>query len=243
VQGAHPLFFLDYFATAKLQPELVAEIVSGMACACREAGCALLGGETAEMPGVYLSQAFDVAGTIVGLVERQKILPNLAAMKAGDLLIGLASSGPHTNGYSLIRKICQDLDLLVYRPELQSNLADALLASHRSYLKLVQPALPYIKGLAHITGGGFIENIPRSLPENLRPLIDLSAWPVPPIFQWLQAQGRIDLMEMFHVFNMGIGMVAMVSPDDLAHVRSAIAEPLWVIGKLQQGPRAKVLIQ
>ena len=243
VQGAHPLFFLDYFATAKLKPELAAEIVAGMASACRAAGCALLGGETAEMPGVYLAQAFDVAGTIVGLVERPKILPNLAAMKAGDLLIGLASSGPHTNGYSLIRKICRDQDLLVYRAELKSNLADALLAPHRSYLNLLQPALPYIKGLAHITGGGFIENIPRSLPENLQPVIDRCAWPVPPLYQWLQAQGQIDLMEMFHVFNMGIGMVAVISPDDLANVRAAIAEPLWVIGKLQQGPRAKVLIQ
>lgn len=243
VQGANPLFFLDYFATAKLKPELAAEIVTGMASACRVAGCVLLGGETAEMPGVYHSQAFDVAGTVVGLVERQKILPNLTAMKQGDLLLGFASSGPHTNGYSLIRKICQDHDLMTYRQELKSNLADALLVPHRSYLNIVQPALPYIKGLAHITGGGFIENIPRSLPENLQPVINLSSWPVPPLFQWLQVQGGIDLMEMFHVFNMGIGMVAVVSPEDLSNIRSSFPEPVWVIGKLQQGPRAEVLIR
>jgi phosphoribosylaminoimidazole synthetase len=243
VQGAHPLFFLDYFATAKLKPELVAEIVTGMASACREAGCTLLGGETAEMPGVYHSQAFDVAGTIVGLVERKRILPDLSAMQEGDLLLGFASSGPHTNGYSLIRKICQDHDLLAYRQELKSSLADALLASHRSYLNVIQPALLCIKGLAHITGGGFIENIPRCLPENLQPVIDLSTWLVPPLFQWLQAQGGIDLVEMFHVFNMGIGMIAVVNPEKLSEIRSTIPEPIWVIGKLQQGPRSEVLFR
>lgn len=243
VQGARPLFFMDYFATAKLKPELVAEIVSGMASACCAAGCALLGGETAEMPGVYHSQAFDVAGTIVGLVERNKILPDLSDMHEGDLLLGFASSGPHTNGYSLIRKICKNHDLLAYRQELKSNLADALLAPHRSYLNILKPALPNIKGLAHITGGGFIENIPRSLPVHLQPVIDLSTWPVPPLFQWLQAQGGIELLEMFHIFNMGIGMVAVVSPDKLEKVREAVPEPVWVIGKLQQGPRAEVLIR
>jgi phosphoribosylamine--glycine ligase/phosphoribosylaminoimidazole synthetase len=243
VQGASPLFFLDYFATAKLKPELVAEIVSGMASACRLAGCALLGGETAEMPGVYQNQTFDVAGTIVGLVERKNILPNLSIMQPGDLLLGFASSGPHTNGYSLIRKICRDEDLLVYRQELKSNLADALLAPHRSYLNILKPAISYFKGLSHITGGGFIENIPRSLPENLQPVIDLSSWPVPSIYNWLQAQGEIDLMEMFHVFNMGIGMVAVISPENLPTIRSIIPEPLWVIGELQPGPRAQVLIR
>jgi phosphoribosylamine--glycine ligase/phosphoribosylformylglycinamidine cyclo-ligase len=243
VQGAHPLFFLDYFATAKLNPDMVAEIVAGMASACRESGSVLLGGETAEMPGVYHNQAFDVAGTIVGVVERQKIPPDLAAMQPGDLLLGFASSGPHTNGYSLIRKICQDHDMFVSRQELKSNLADALLASHRSYLNVIQPTLPLIKGLAHITGGGFIENIPRALPENLQPIIDLTTWPIPPLFQWLQAQGGIDPMEMFHIFNMGIGMVAVASPDNLQAIRSAIPEPVWVIGKLRHGHRAEVLLQ
>lgn len=243
VQGARPLFFLDYYATAKLKPELAAEIVTGMASACRETGCVLLGGETAEMPGVYHEHAFDVAGTIVGVVERSKILPLKQAMQAGDLLVGFASNGPHTNGYSLIRKICQNQDLNVYKAELKSSLADALLKPHRSYLRVVEPALHLIKGLAHITGGGFIENIPRALPDDLQPVIDLSAWPIPPLFQWLQAQGGIDLEEMFHVFNMGIGMVAIISPDDLSALRTAVPETVWVIGQLLSGPRAEVLLQ
>ena len=243
VQGARPLFFLDYYATAKLKPELAAEIVTGMASACREAGCVLLGGETAEMPGVYHEHAFDVAGTIVGVVERGKILPLKQAMQAGDLLVGFASNGPHTNGYSLIRKICQNQDLNVYKQELKSSLADALLMPHRSYLRVVEPALHLIKGLAHITGGGFIENIPRALPDDLQPVIDLSAWPIPPLFQWLQAQGGIDLDEMFHVFNMGIGIVAIISPDDLSALQTVVPEPVWVIGQLQSGPRAEVLLQ
>lgn len=243
VQGASPLFFLDYYATAKLKPELAAEIVTGMAKACREAGCVLLGGETAEMPGVYLEHAFDVAGTIVGVVERSKILPLKKAMQAGDLLVGLASNGPHTNGYSLIRKICQNHDLKIWKGELKSTLADALLMPHRSYLQIIKPALHLIKGLAHITGGGFIENIPRALPERLQPVIDLSSWPVPPLFQWLQAQGGIELEEMFHVFNMGIGMVAVIHPEDLPALRSAITETVWVIGQLQPGPHTEVLLQ
>lgn len=243
VQGARPLFFLDYYATAKLKPELAAEIVTGIAFACREAGCVLLGGETAEMPGVYHEHAFDVAGTIVGVVERSKILPLKTAMQAGDLLVGFASNGPHTNGYSLIRKICQHQDLNVYKAELKSTLADALLKPHRSYLRVIEPALHLVKGLAHITGGGFIENIPRALPEGLQPVIDLSSWPIPPLFQWLQAQGGIELEEMFHVFNMGIGMVAVIDPKDLFVLRAAVPENVWVIGQLQPGPRAEVLLQ
>lgn len=243
VQGAKPLFFLDYYATAKLKPELAAEIVTGMSAACRKAGCALLGGETAEMPGVYHEHAFDVAGTIVGVVERSKILPIKTAMQAGDFLVGLASNGPHTNGYSLIRKICQNQDLNIWKPELKSTLADALLKPHRSYLRVIEPALHLIKGLAHITGGGFIENIPRALPDALQPVIDLSSWPIPPLFQWLQAQGGIELEEMFHVFNMGIGMVAVINPGDLPALRAAITEPVWVIGQLQTGPKAEVLLQ
>ncbi len=242
VQGARPLFFLDYFATAKLKPELVAEIVTGMASACRDSGCALLGGETAEMPGVYHSKMFDVAGTIVGVVERDCILPKKESMKAGDLLLGFSSSGPHTNGYSLIRKIIRDHDLLTYRQELKSNLADALLAPHRSYLNILQSLMPHIKGLAHITGGGFIENIPRALPEDLQAVIDFSSWPVPPLFQWLQAQGGIDLMEMFHIFNMGIGMVAVVDADRLPEIQAASTEPFWVIGNLQAGAKSEVIL-
>lgn len=243
VQGARPLFFLDYFATAKLKPEIAAEIVMGMAHACQEAGCVLLGGETAEMPDVYRENAFDVAGTIVGIVQRGQILPNHAAMQVGDMLVGFASSGPHTNGYSLIRKICDGQDLLAYRDELKSSLADMLLVPHRSYLGLVQPALPYIKGLAHLTGGGFIENIPRMLPEGLQAVVNRSAWPVPMLFRWLQAQGGIDPLEMYRVFNMGIGLVAAISRGDLAAVQAVVAEPIWVIGELRSGPRSEVLLQ
>jgi phosphoribosylformylglycinamidine cyclo-ligase/phosphoribosylamine--glycine ligase/phosphoribosylformylglycinamidine cyclo-ligase len=165
VQGARPLFFLDYIASSKINPEMIASVVTGMAAACRESGCALLGGETAEMPGVYQPGEFDVAGTIVGVVERSRILPRRGDLQAGDVLIGLRSSGPHTNGYSLIRKIFQDISLDTYFEELKATLAEALLAPHRSYLPLLHSAFSAqhsaIKALAHLTGGGFIENIPR----------------------------------------------------------------------------------
>lgn len=243
VQGARPLFFLDYFATARLDPVVVAEIVAGMAAACREAGCVLLGGETAEMPGVYCDGAFDVAGTIVGLVQRECILPDQAAMRAGDLLVGLASSGPHTNGYSLIRKICDGHDLAVFREDLQSSLADALLAPHRSYFRVLAGALPLCKGLAHLTGGGFFENLPRVLPEGLQAVVDRSAWQVPPVFRWLQVQGGVDPVEMYRVFNMGIGMVAVVDPADLPAFQAAVPEPVWVIGQLQPGSRSEVILR
>jgi phosphoribosylamine--glycine ligase/phosphoribosylaminoimidazole synthetase len=243
VQGARPLFFLDYFATARLDPGVAAEIVTGMAQACLAAGCVLLGGETAEMPGVYLPGAFDVAGTMVGIVQRDQILPDHVRMKAGDLLVGFASSGPHTNGFSLIRKICEGHDLLEYRPELQSSLADALLAPHRSYLKLVLQARACIKGLAHITGGGFIENIPRMLPDGLQARINRGAWPVPPLFTWLQEQGKIEPQEMLRVFNMGIGLVAVVKRSDLVDLQNLVNEPSWVIGELVSGRRTRVILE
>ena len=242
VQGARPLFFLDYFATASLQPEVVAEIVSGMALACREAGCVLLGGETAEMPGVYRKNTFDVAGTIVGVVEGGQILPDHAAMRPGDVLLGFASSGPHTNGYSLIRQLIEGEDLECFRDDLNSSFADALLAPHRSYLNLLSPILPRIKGLAHITGGGFLENIPRMLPEGLQAVIDTMAWPVPPLYQWLQKKGNIDTPEMYRVFNMGIGLVAAVGPAELAAIQKAMPENTWVIGELRSGARETVVL-
>ena len=179
VQGARPLFFMDYFATSKLDPEQTAEVVTGIAEACKEAGMALLGGETAEMPGVYQPNEFDLAGTIVGVLERDDILPR-ANIKAGDVLIGLKSSGPHTNGYSLIRKIFADTSLESVIPELGCSLADALLAPHRSYYPVLYPLLSHVKALAHITGGGFIENIPRILPDNLDAKIQIGSWTVPP---------------------------------------------------------------
>lgn len=232
VQGARPLFFLDYIAAAKLNPEHVASVVRGMAEACRAAGCALLGGETAEMPGVYAEGAFDVAGTIVGIVERESLLPRLSEITAGDALIGLASSGPHTNGYSLIRKALADR-LASAQPD--DPLVEALLAPHRSYLALVERARAAapIKALAHITGGGFVENIPRVLPPGLRAAIDYSAWPMPPLFALIQSAGNISDEEMRRVFNCGIGMVMIVAPAHVDAVRAALGEPSWVIGRLE----------
>ncbi len=238
VQGARPLFFLDYFAASRLEPGVVAEIVTGMAEACQAAGCVLLGGETAEMPGVYQAGEFDIAGTIVGCVERGRILPR-RDISPGDRLIGLRSSGPHTNGYSLLRKIFEGYDLLSLLPELGEPLADTLLAPHRSYLDLLLPLLKDtaspIKGLSHLTGGGFLENIPRILPVGLGAYIHIGSWPVPPIFRLVQERGQISDDEMHRVFNMGIGMVAIVSPQDVSAVQSAIAEPTWVVGEIVRG--------
>ena len=245
VQGARPLFFLDYFATSRLQPEVVAEIVGGIAEACRQAGCVLLGGETAEMPGVYLEGEFDLAGTIVGCLEREHRLP-VADMHPGDRLVGFQSNGPHTNGYSLLRKIFDAADLNCVMPELGGSLADALLAPHRSYLDvllpLIQAAPCLIKGLAHITGGGFIENVPRMLPEGLGACIHRGSWPVPPLFRLAQSRGQVSDAEIYRVFNMGIGMVAVVSPQDLAALQSALPEPAWVIGEVVEDPRHRVEI-
>lgn len=212
VQNARPLFFLDYVAASKLAPDTVAEVVTGIAEACRAVGCALLGGETAEMPGVYAEGAFDLVGTVVGLVSRDALLPRPEAMQPGDVLIGLPSSGPHTNGYSLIRRIIAGRDLGARLADGQT-LADALLAPHRCYVaeidRLQAAGLP-LHGLAHLTGGGFIENIPRILPAGLAAQIDTAAWAVPPLFGELLAWGQIAQAEAFRVFNMGIGMVLVV---------------------------------
>jgi len=240
VQGARPLFFLDYFAASKLRPEVVAELVKGMAEACRACGCALLGGETAEMPGTYAPGEYDLAGTIVGVVERARILPG-EGLQAGDVLIGLRSSGPHTNGFSLIRKIFEGIPLTRVFPELGISLADALLAPHRSYFSLLHPLISTsaspIKALAHLTGGAFIENIPRILPQNLDAVIRLGSWPVPPLFKFIQEHGKIQDDEMYRVFNMGIGMVAVAAPENAEQVRAAIPEETWIIGELAKGER------
>jgi phosphoribosylformylglycinamidine cyclo-ligase len=255
VQGARPLFFLDYVASSKLQPEIIAEIVSGMAAACREAGCALLGGETAEMPGVYEAGEFDVAGTIVGLVERARLLPR-SDLHPGDVLLGLGSSGPHTNGYSLIRKIFEGVPLDTVFPELGAPLADVLLTPHRSYLSVLQSAIRYptplrsgdysqpsaIKALAHLTGGGFFENIPRILPDGLGAVVRLGSWPIPPVFQFIQQRGEVETEEMYRVFNMGIGMVIIVSPEEAHALQSALGEETCVIGELISGEK-KVWLQ
>lgn len=245
VQGARPLFFLDYFATSALKPEITASAVAGMAKACREAGCALIGGETAEMPGVYLPGEFDVAGTIVGVVERERILPR-PDLRPGDLLLGIHSSGPHTNGFSLIRRIFQNIPLDTRIPELGVTLADALLAPHRSYLQVLWPLLsdskPPVKALVHLTGGGLIENPPRVFPEGIGAVIRKGSWPAAPLFTLIQQTGEVEPQEMHRVFNMGLGMLVVVSPDDLDRTRKAIGEETWVIGELVAGER-KVTLQ
>lgn len=208
VQGATPLFFLDYVASSKLDPEQIAAIVSGMATACQSAHCALLGGETAEMPGVYLDGEVDLVGTIVGIVDYDHILDG-QRIQSSDAILALPSNGLHTNGYTLARSILADQDWLTPDPDLGTSLGDALLAPHRSYLsetQLIRQTFD-LRGMAHITGGGLIDNLPRILPAGLAAQIELSAWEIPPLFQKIQALGHIDLQEMFRVFNMGLGML------------------------------------
>ena len=240
VQGARPLFFLDYFATSRLVPEITAEIVTGMAEACREAGMALIGGETAEMPGVYAPGEFDIAGTIVGVLERADMLPR-SGIRPGDVLIGIRSSGPHTNGYSLIRKIFEGVPLDTIFPELGMSLADALLTPHRSYYPVLYSLLSDVKALAHLTGGGFIENIPRVLPENVDAVIHTGAWTVPPLFQLIQQRGEVAREEMYRVFNMGIGMVVIVDKEKAAELQKAILEETWLVGELVAGEKKVIL--
>lgn len=244
VQGARPLFFLDYFASSCLQPEMVAEIVMGMADACREAGCVLIGGETAEMPGVYQENELDIAGTIVGLVEYDKILSK-TRLQPGDLLVGLRSSGFHTNGFSLLRHVFNDTPLDTVFPGMDCPLEDALLEPHRSYLSLLGPVLDApdspVKALAHLTGGGIIENLPRVLPQHLDAHVRRGSWPVPPIFSIVQQKGNISNDEMLRVFNMGIGMVAVLAPENLTRFQEMLPEEAWVIGELTAGDRKFIL--
>jgi len=241
VQGAKPLFFMDYFATSKLNPEQTAEVVTGIAEACKESGVALLGGETAEMPGVYQPNEFDVAGTIIGVLEKDAILPR-KDIKAGDVLIGIKSSGPHTNGYSLIRKIFANTSLENTIPQLNMSLADALLAPHRSYYPVLSPVLSEVKALAHITGGGFIENIPRVLPENIDAKIQVGSWEVSPLWNLIQQTGEIETEEMYRVFNMGIGMIIIADKESTSAIQKQIPEKTFVIGELVTGTKQVELI-
>jgi phosphoribosylformylglycinamidine cyclo-ligase len=244
VQGARPLFFLDYFAASKLDPDSIAAVVGGMAAACRAAGCALIGGETAEMPGVYQPGEFDVAGTIVGVVDRERILPR-PDLQPGDVLIGIRSTGPHTNGYSLIRRIFADTPLDAVLPELKGTLADALLAPHRSYLPLLAPILAAgdspVKALAHLTGGGWIENPIRVFPEGIGAEVRLGSWPVPPLFAVIQQRGEVDPLEMHRVFNMGIGMLVIAAKADAPRLQKMIPEETWIVGELVAGERKVTL--
>ena len=239
--GASPLFFLDYIAMGKLLPERVESIVSGIAQACKNTGCALVGGETAEMPGIYQGGDYDLVGFIVGVVERTNIL-NGNSIAPGDILLGLPSSGLHTNGYSLVRKVFNlDRDpssLQVFRPGLKRTLGDELLEPHRCYYSELKPVLPMVKGLAHITGGGFEGNIPRILPEGLAVQINKDAWQVPLIFKLIQEKGRIRDTEMYQVFNMGIGMVIFCSQQQAAELTAALPET-QKIGKVIESTDSK----
>ena len=238
-QGAEPLFFLDYFATGKLESGVAEQVVAGIAEGCRQAGCALIGGETAEMPGMYPPGHYDLAGFVVGAVDRNRMLPRLDAMAAGDVLIGLTSSGPHSNGYSLIRKVVEraGIDLTAPCSFAAGSWTDVLLAPTRLYSKPVLPLIKtgQVKGLAHITGGGLTENAPRMCPDRLAPKINYEAWSPPAIFDWLATEGGIEDAEMQRTFNLGIGMVLAVSPDHvdgtLASLRAAGEIPA-IIGEL-----------
>lgn len=245
VQGAEPLFFLDYLATGSLAPDVAEQIVTGIARGCRENGCALLGGETAEMPGFYAQGEYDIAGFIVGVVSRARLIDGRRA-QAGDALIGLASSGLHTNGYSLARRIAfetQGLGVGDRVPELGMTVGDALLAPHRSYLRVVRPLLPkdQVKAMAHITGGGITDNLPRLLPEHVGARIETRAWDVPALFQWLQRAGSVPIEDMRRTFNMGIGLILVVAPNDAESVLSQLKDAgetgARVIGELEAGEK------
>jgi phosphoribosylformylglycinamidine cyclo-ligase len=228
VQGADPLFFLDYLATGRLSPTVAEQVVSGVARACRENGCALVGGETAEMPGFYADGEYDIAGFIVGIVEHDKIIDGRAIVP-GDALIGLPSAGLHTNGYSMARHVLFEVagyKVDTFVRELGTAVGEVLLAPHRSYLNIARPIIErgWVKGLAHITGGGITENLPRILPRGCGAEVDPAAWSVPPIFALLQRHGNIQRDEMFRTFNMGIGLIVVCAARDVERVMNTVAQ-------------------
>lgn len=247
VQGARPLFFLDYFATGRLHPPVMVEVIRGMATACRENSTVLIGGETAEMPGFYSDAEYDIAGFIVGVVDEKNLLDG-KSVREGDILIGLPSAGLHTNGYSLARKILIDqmgFDYQTVVPEAGGKIGEVLLRPHLSYLK---PLLPLVenrslRALAHITGGGLTDNLPRVLPEQCDARIKVGSWEVLPVFRYLFEKGQVDLQEMFRVFNMGIGMVLILAPDRVEEVRrrlDAMRQRYFFIGNVIKGSRRVV---
>ncbi|MFT4027070.1 MAG: phosphoribosylformylglycinamidine cyclo-ligase [Novosphingobium sp.] len=244
VQGAEPLFFLDYFATGKLDNGVAERVVAGIAEGCRQAGCALIGGETAEMPGMYAAGDYDLAGFCVGAVERGEQLTG-DKVAAGDLLLGLASSGVHSNGYSLVRRLAADKGWKLDRPALfdaDKLLIDHLIAPTRIYVKSLLPVIRSgkVRALAHITGGGLLENVPRVLPEGLHARIDADAWDQPRLMAFLQAQGNIEPEEMARTFNCGIGMILAVAAEDVAGVTADLAaagETVFAVGAIEDGPR------
>jgi len=240
VQGAEPLFFLDYLATGRLSPAVAEQVIAGVARGCRENGCALIGGETAEMPGFYADGEYDLAGFIVGIVERDRIIDG-RSIASGDVLVGLPSAGLHTNGYSLARRVLFEVCRLSpgdVVPELGGAVGDVLLATHRSYLHAVRPLVTrdLVKGMAHVTGGGITENLPRVLPPGTSAQIDRGSWTVPPIFRFLQDRGAIPTDEMFRTFNMGIGLIVVCSAPRVEDVLATLhqtGEPAVVIGRVE----------
>ena len=236
VQGAEPLFFLDYFACGRLDVDTAASVVSGIARGCELAGCALIGGETAEMPGMYPDGEYDLAGFAVGAVEKAEIVDG-SAIGDGDVLLGLASSGAHSNGYSLIRKILAVGGAKLDRPFEDRTLGEALLAPTRIYVKPVLQLLTQVEvhAIAHITGGGLTENLPRVLPPRTKAIIDTSSWPRPAIFQWLQQQGGVAEAEMWRTFNCGVGMVIGVAAEDAERAQTILrnaGETVWTLGRI-----------
>jgi phosphoribosylaminoimidazole synthetase len=243
VQRAKPLFFLDYIASSRLSATDVAEVVGGMADACRAAGCVLIGGETAEMPGVYQDGAFDVAGTLVGVAEKARLLPT-DTVAPGDVLIAVASNGAHTNGYTYLRRALEWLPTDTVPAGWNMSLLDALLTPHRNYLPVLDAVLAgdKVKALVHITGGGLVENVPRVLPTGVGADIRLGSWPLPPLFALVREVSSLDDEELHRTLNMGVGMVVVVAASDIAAVQREISEETWVIGELVAGERVVRLV-
>ncbi len=242
--GADPLFFLDYIGIGKLLPEKVESIVQGLAQACREVGCTLIGGEMGEMPDVYSGKDYDLVGFIIGVVEKEKITTG-KTIAVGDVIIGLPSSGLHTNGYSLVRRIFGETRAALETPypELGRTLGEELLEPHRCYYNQLKPLLPLIKGIAHITGGGLIGNVPRILPEGMAAQFHRGRWTILPIFQLIQQRGNVDQQEMYRVFNMGIGMVVVCSPDNADQLAEALPEAHIVGEVVEQRGEERVVIK
>lgn len=245
VQGARPLFFLDYVASSRLDPTVVAAVVTGAAQACKAAGCALLGGETAEMPGVYETGELDLVGTIVGVVDRADIVTG-ESIVPGDLVVAIPSAGLHTNGFSLARRVLADQDLRAPNEELGTTLGEALLAPHRCYLpelERVWAAGVRVKGMAHITGGGLRDNPPRTLPDGATLVLHRDQWTVPPLFRLIQRLGGIADDEMAHVFNLGLGMLLFVAPEDIDRTCAAIGDEALRVGEVvprDGGPAVRI---
>lgn len=238
VQGAEPLFFLDYYATGKLEVDVASDVIKGIADGCEQSGCALIGGETAEMPGMYHANDYDLAGFCVGVVEKNEIIDG-SAVRVGDALIALGSSGPHSNGYSLIRKIIELAGVSPAETLLDGKpLADHLLAPTKIYVKSILQLIKHVDvhAIAHLTGGGFWENIPRVLPDHVRAVINENSWQWPSVFRWLQENGNVDTYEMYRTFNCGVGMVIALPQEDVETALALLAqtgEKAWVIGQIE----------